>query len=270
MMRMPASKIASPTASASSGVTPRMMATMEQAAKWRWKRACTQICPAMGDSGEKGRFAIDFPWPCGRQGRSPPHRAGKLGAAHDEDVPLVSRSPKAMSAPISRPLVKSSHPPSAPAEQHAGADREQLGGQRIAFEPAPNPGAEGVVEAHFVNQQVRQDAVLLEQAEHFAGHHRVKANQPAACHHGPFVVGAGMADEAIGRDHAGGDRAEDLHSSRMTSGGSALDRPGTMAVRPGSAQAGSRQWHRGPAGQGTYGASTQPRLEPIMPAISIG
>ena len=24
------------------------------------------------------------------------------------------------------------------------------------------------------------------------------------------------------------------------------------------------------AGQGTYGASTQPRLEPIMPAISIG
>ena len=72
-------------------------------------------------------------------------------------------------------------------------------------------GAKDIVGLDGAAEQVREDAVGLQQVEQLAGHHRAETVQAATPQVAPFVVGAGMADQAIGLDLAGRDRAEQLH-----------------------------------------------------------
>ena len=53
--------------------------------------------------------------------------------------------------------------------------------------------------------------MLAKQVENLACHHRPEFGDPAIRNPHPFVVGAGVADEAIGGDRPIGDRADQLH-----------------------------------------------------------
>ena len=77
--------------------------------------------------------------------------------------------------------------------------------------PTETPAVKASLAVDLPAKQVREDAMLFQDREQFAGHDGPERIDLAPSQGHPLVVRAGMADEGVGIDQSIGDAAEQLH-----------------------------------------------------------